>query len=211
MAIEIREVFQVKAPIQTVWPFVMDPHKVVTCMPGAQLEEVVDERTYVGSVKVKVGAITTSYKGRVQFAKIDEQAHLIEVLADGRETGGGMAKGTMSGRLQALPNGQTEMVVEANVDLTGKIMQVGRGMIQGVAHQIFLQFVARVKAQLETAQPVPAPGPAAPGETVATVPPPPAAQAEPPPLRILPIILKVIWSGIVDFFRRLFGRSGSPR
>lgn len=210
MAIQIREVFQVQAPIQTVWPFVMDPHKVVTCMPGAQLEEVVDERTYVGSVKVKVGAITTSYKGRVQFAKVDEQAHLIEVLAEGRETGGGMAKGTMTGRLQALPNGQTEMVVEVSVDLTGRIMQVGRGMIQGVAHQLFLQFVARVKQQLETAQPMPAPGSGAPGETGAA-PPPPAASAEPPPLRILPIILKVIWSGIIDFFRRLSGRSGSPR
>lgn len=208
MAIEIREVFQVQAPIQTVWPFVMDPHKVVTCMPGAQLDEVVDERTFHGTVKVKVGAITTAYKGRVQFTKIDEQAHTIEVLADGRETGGGMAKGTMSGQLQALPNGQTEMVVQANVDLTGRIMQVGRGMIQGVAHQLFLQFVARIKQQLETA-PAPAGAePAAAAPVGATA--PPASPAEPPPLRILPIILKVMWEGIVNFFRRLTGRSAGP-
>ncbi len=63
MAIEIQETFQVQAPIDAVWRFVLDPHKIAACMPGTELEEVVDDRTFLGSIKVKLGAITTSYKG----------------------------------------------------------------------------------------------------------------------------------------------------
>jgi carbon monoxide dehydrogenase subunit G len=197
MAIEIRETFQVTAPVDAVWRFVMDPQQVVTCMPGAQLEEVVDERTFVGSIKVKVGAVTTKHKSRVQFAEVDDETHTVRMVAEGRETGGGTAKGAMSSRLRVLPDGQTELAAEATVDLTGRVMQVGRGMIQGVSHQLFKQFAARAKERLEAS-------PVAAGES----PPAPAETGEPEALRIVPIVLRTIWEGIVGFFRRLFGRSG---
>ncbi|MFN8544472.1 MAG: SRPBCC family protein [Candidatus Binatia bacterium] len=197
MAVEIRETFQVRAPIAAVWAFVMDPRRVVTCLPGAELEEIVDDRTFVGSVKVKVGAITASYKGRVRLEQVDEQAHTVQMLAEGKETGGGLAKGTMSSRMRTVSDGQTEVVAEASVDLTGRIMQVGRGMIQGVSQQLFKQFVARLQEQLAAAEAASASGTAAP---IATMP----AKAE--PLHILPVILRVAWEAVVRFFRRLLGR-----
>ncbi len=191
MAIEVRETFKVKAPIDVVWRFVMDPHRVATCIPGAELEEVVDDRTFLGSVRVKVGAITARYKGRVQLTEVDEKAYIAQMVAEGRETGGGTAKGTMSSRLRSLPDGQTEIVTEASVDLTGRIVQMGRGMIQGVSHQLFQQFVARAKERLEAPQGEAAEDAAARGEE---------------PLRIVPLILRALWSAIIGFFRRLFRR-----
>jgi carbon monoxide dehydrogenase subunit G len=188
VAIEIRESFQVRAPIDVVWRFVMDPHQVVTCMPGAELEEVVDPRTFAGRVKVKLGAITTSYKGRVQLTQIDEQAYTVEMVAEGREIGGGTAKGSMTSRLRSLSDGQTEVVAEARVDLTGRVMQMGRGMIQGVSHQLFQQFVASLEQRLEA--------PAEGGEEVA----PPTASE---PIRVAPLILQSLWSAVLRFFRRL--------
>lgn len=193
MAIEIRETFQVHAPIDAVWRFVMDPQAVVTCMPGAALEQVVDEGTFLGSVKIKVGAITTSYKGRVQFAHVDEQEHTVQLIAEGRETSGGMAKGTMSSRLRPLPDGQTEVVAEASVDLTGRIMQVGRGMIQGVSQQLFQQFAAALKQRLETAEHAMPDGLA-------------AAPSPVKPIRILPLMLQALWAAIVGAFRKLLPR-----
>ena len=199
MPIEIKETFRVQAPVDAVWRFIMDPHQVVTCMPGAALEQVVDDHTFVGSVKVRVGAITTSYKGRVSFTQVDEQQHVIQMLGEGRETGGGMAKGTMSSRLRALSDGQTEVVAEASVDLTGRIMQVGRGMIQGVAQQLFKQFAAALKQHVEVPE-----GPAGgstPASGTCSV-----TATEPQAIRILPIVLQVLWSAIVRFLSRLFGR-----
>ncbi len=190
MAIETRETFRVQAPVERVWPFVTDPHKIVTCMPGAALEEVVDDRTYRGSVKVKIGAITATYRGRVQFAALDHERRTVEVVADGRETGGGTARGTMRSHLRALPDGETEVVVEATIDLTGRVMQVGRGMIQGVSHQLFQQFAASVKQRLET-----------PGEECDE-----AGTREVEPVRLLPVLLATLLSAIARFFRRLLGR-----
>ena len=196
MAIEIKETFQVRAPMDAVWRFLIDPQQVVTCVPGASLDSAIDERTFLGTVKVKVGAITTSYKGKVQFTERDEAAGVMRMVAEGRETGGGLAKGTMTGRLHRLPDGQTEVVAEASVDLTGRIMQVGRGMIQGVAGQLFQQFVGAVKQRLETAETA-----AAAGETA-------VAPAQPQAIRIMPLLFRALRDAIARFFRRLFGGDG---
>ena len=214
MAIEIKETFQVAAPIQTVWDFLLDPSQVVTCMPGAQLDEIVDERTFHGTIKVKVGAITTRYKGKVQLTEVDQGQFKLQMVAEGRETGGGTAKGTMESTLTTLPDGHTEIVGSANVDLTGRIMQVGRGMIQGVSHQLFLQFVKKAQVRLQaTGSDDVGAAPTATAAGTATIDTQGSAGASVPAepddnsIRIIPIVLNVIWTAIVRFFRRLVGRA----
>ena len=190
MSIQIEETFRIAVPVETVWQFLLDPHRVVTCMPGAALEQVVDDRTFKGAVKIKLGAITTRYRGRVQLTEVDDQAHRVCMLAEGREAGGGTAKGTLTSQLRALPDGQTEVVASAEVDLTGRVMQIGRGMIRGVSSQLFGQFVARTRQVLEA--------PAS--EAGAVVP----DREESIPL--FRVILGVVWAPVARFFRRLFGR-----
>lgn len=190
MAIEIRETFVVEAPIDEVWRFVMDPQRVVACMPGAELDEMVDDKTFLGTVSIKVGAVTARYAGRVQFTSVDEGGHVVEMVAEGKETSGGTARATLSSRLQSLPDGHTEVTAEASIDITGRIMQVGRGMIQGVSQQLFRQFVACAKTRLEAAD-------AEAGTAV---------DAEPEPIRAIPLIAKVTWTAIVNFVRRLLRR-----
>jgi carbon monoxide dehydrogenase subunit G len=214
MAIEIEERLEVEAPMDVVWRFLVDPHKVVTCMPGASLDEVVDERTFVGSVKVKLGAITTGYKGRVEFVEVDEQAHTLRIAAEGREKGGGTARGTVCCRLELLPNGATELVTEAKVDLTGRVMQMGRGMIKGVAHQLFQEFASRTRDRLLSEQ-------AEAGAAAANAEPSQAAGASQAPagelapagegaaISVVSLLAKTLWSAIAGFFRRLFGGSAS--
>lgn len=202
MAIEIKEKFEVTAPIDRVWRFVLDPHNVAACMPGASLEEVVDDKTFVGNIKVKVGAVMASYKGRVELVEVDEAAYTVKMKAEGTESGGGTARGSMLSKLVTLPDGRTEVVAEASVDLTGRIMQVGRGMIQGVSKQLFQQFVKSARAQLEAEAAAVAAG--------APPPPPPVQKEE--AINALSLVFRTLWEAIVGFFRRLFralfGRSG---
>jgi len=188
MAITLKESFRVKAPVQAVWEFLMDPHQVVTCMPGAALDEVVGDNTFLGSIKVKVGPITATYKGRAQFVEVDARAYTIRLVAEGVEAGGGNARGTMVSHLQPLPDGGTEVVAEASAEVTGRIMQFGRGMIQGVSQELFRQFAATVAERLET-----------PGEAR-------AATVAQKPINALALVAGYIWSVIVRFFRRLFRR-----
>ncbi len=196
MAIEIRETFRVAAPVDRVWALLMDPERVAGCMPGASLDEVVDDRTFLGSVRVRIGAISATYKGRVRFEEIDETSRTVRAVAEGRETGGGTARGALTSRLSALPGGEVEVTVEASVDLTGKVVQVGRGMIQAVSSQLFKEFAGRVRSTVEQAETEQAEA----GRAM-PAPPPPGE-----PLRLLPLLLAAAWAAIVRWLRRLRGR-----
>ena len=202
MAILIKETFEVEAPIEVVWRFIMDPNRVAACMPGAKLDEVVNETTFNGTIKIKVGAIMASYKGQVEMTKVDEGSYVVEMSAEGRETSGGTARATMISRLRAIDGKSSEVVTEANVDLTGRIMQVGRGMIQGVSHQLFLKFVAAATKELAAEADGSAASSSAPATAQAA-----AAPAKDEALSVLPLLLKAIWAAIVGFFRRLFGKA----
>lgn len=199
MAIKIQEKFEVEAPIDAVWRFMIDPEQVVTCLPGAQLDETIDERTFLGTIKVKVGAVSASYQGKAQFTQLDAVSHTIELAGEGREKGGGNAKGTLVSRVTSVSVGVTAIEADMNVDLTGRIMQVGRGMIQGVSKQIFKQFVQSMKDRLETV--TPAAG--ADASTAAPAATPVPAQNE---LRLLPVLLRALREAIARFIRRLAGR-----
>jgi carbon monoxide dehydrogenase subunit G len=150
MATRIEERFTVKAPPAAVWSYLVDPRRVVRCLPGAELTEVVDERTFHGNVKVKVGPVQVAYRGRVQLVELDQAGGRVRMTGDGREsTGAGAAKMSMESRITALPGGETEVTVLADVEIAGRLMQLGRGMIEQVSHQLFEQFAACVRATLE--------------------------------------------------------------
>lgn len=214
MSIEIREKFEVAAPIDAVWRFVMDPVQVAPCLPGAVLDEVVDERNFLGGVKIKIGAITTQYKGKVQLTRVDQAARRVEMSAEGRETSGGLAKALITSSLAPTASGGTEVTVEATADLTGKVMQVGSRMIEGVSRQLFQQFAKRLRNELEGDGVVTIAAAAAVGDSALGVdaaggdrPAPPKAEPRDEALSIVPLILGAIWEAVVGFFRRLFGRA----
>jgi hypothetical protein len=201
MTIAIHETLRVRASVDAVWAFLLDPRQVATCLPGASLERIVDERTFAGSVRVTLGPITATYRGRLRLAEVDEGARLVRVEGEGRETGGSQARGSLSSRLRPLPGGQTELVAEARVDVTGRIVQVGRGMIESVSRELFLQFATALRQRLETAEGAgPAPGTA--GAEPATAP-------APSSLRLLPLLLRILGATVVRLVRRLLGRGGT--
>jgi carbon monoxide dehydrogenase subunit G len=198
MSIDIQEKFEIEAPIEAVWKFLNDPESVVGCLPGAFLAEVVDERNFLGRVKVKLGAVSAQYKGKIHFEEVDEEAHVLKMVAEGKDPSGGTAKGQITCSLTTLESGSTEMITDAKIDLTGRVMQVGRGMIKGVSHQLFQQFAKTTKQRLESAQ-------AAAGEGASDA---PVAQAsEQQELAVLPLLFKTLGAAIANFFKRLFGGS----
>ncbi len=199
MAIEIKETFQVSAPIDEVWRFMINPENVAACMPGASIAEVIDEKSFIGNIKLKVGAVTAKYKGKIAFVQLDEANYTMEMLAEGKEPGGGTVTGTIGSHLVALPDGGTEVFCESNVDLTGKIMQVGRGMIEGVSAQLFKKFANNTKKFLEAPPREEASG--APGSEGGTAQPPPAPPVDlEDSISILPLIFKTLWAKILKLF-----------
>jgi carbon monoxide dehydrogenase subunit G len=116
-------------------------------MPGAQLQAV-DGDEYHGVVKVKVGPITTQYKGVAHFSEKDAVAHRAVLRAEGRETRGqGNAAATVSATLE--PDGDgTSVSIVTDLQITGRVAQFGRGVLADVSTKLLGQFVQRLEADL---------------------------------------------------------------
>ncbi|MDP6977828.1 MAG: SRPBCC family protein [Myxococcota bacterium] len=205
MAIEIQETFEVHAPVDEVWTFISTPNQVVGCLPGASLTEEVDDRNFKGKVKIKLGAVTAAYKGKIQFKEVDGDNHKLVMEGKGKDPSGGTAKAEVTVQLVVTASGATEMSTDAAIDLTGKVMQVGGGMIKGVSHQLFQQFANTAKERLEAAAPggdAGAAGAEGAGAATARAVAPTSEENE---LKVLPLLFKTLMAAIVNFFRRLFG------
>ncbi|HYU15223.1 MAG TPA: SRPBCC family protein, partial [Candidatus Acidoferrum sp.] len=150
MAFEVVKTFVVLAPLDRVWQFLVDPHKVASCLPGAAITGQVDDKTFSGTMTVKVGPVTTSYKGKVVFQKLDAASRSAEVVASGQDVKGkGGASMTMTSTLKEVGPGETEVTATSNLTITGLLAQMGRGMIQDVSDELFQVFSQRVKSELE--------------------------------------------------------------
>jgi uncharacterized protein len=198
MAIKVHESFRVSAPPARVWEFLIDPTQVVACLPGAELTEMLDARTYRGRVKVKVGPISTMYDGTATLTELDEQAHRMRMVGEGRESAAaGTARMTMVGAVVADPQGGSRVEVDATIDIAGRVMQFGAGLIESVSRQLFRQFADATRATLEereaSSNVVETEAPLAPHSTV----------GETRELQALPLLFRAI----VDWLRRLFRRS----
>jgi len=216
MGFKIEEKFEVQAPVERVWKYLIDPARVVVCIPGAELIESQDDKTFLGAVKVKVGPITMSYKGTVKFTEIDEGNHEVKMVGEGREaSGAGSAKVAMLSRVTPLESGSVQVTVEADMDLVGKIVQFGRGMIQEVSKQLFRQFSACVKQHLEVEDEPQSTEQAPTADSEAETQSAPEAETkvepkiEAKPVSAASLGLRALWAIIARSFMRLFGKQSN--
>ena len=162
--------FTVGLPAEDAWKVLLDVERIAPCMPGAELQEVTDEE-YRGVVKVKLGAITAQYKGAVRFAEVDEAGGRIVLRAEGRETRGqGNASATVTATLRPAGEGRTEVAIETDLTISGKIAQFGRGVMADVSAKLLDQFATCLQSTvLAGSAPAPAPSPGATATTAEIV------------------------------------------
>jgi carbon monoxide dehydrogenase subunit G len=149
MAMQIEKTFQVGEPVDQVWGLLSDPRRVAACVPGAAITEQVDEKTYKGTISVRVGPSATDYKGELQIVGLDPQNHEIEILGKGQDVKGrGSASMKMTGKARSLENGGTEVTSVSEVNVVGILAQMGARVINEVSNVIFAQFIKNFQAQL---------------------------------------------------------------
>jgi uncharacterized protein len=202
MAFKIEERFEVQAPVERVWKYLIDPARVVECLPGAELIEMKDDRNFAGAIKVKVGPLAMSYKGNAKFTEVNEETHEVRMVGDAREVGGsGSTKVSMLSTVAPGASGGSQVVVSAEVELVGRIVQFGRGMIEEVSRQMFRQFSTCVRAKLEV--PLEDAQPAA-ADVHKNTEPKPAPETK--AVAAAPLAFRALWAIIVRFLKRLAGK-----
>jgi carbon monoxide dehydrogenase subunit G len=197
---DIKNTFDVPVPVDDAWRLLLDIKRIAPCMPGAELLEIIDPKTYKGKVSVRLGPVALSFVGTARFEEIDEAAHRARVKGQGTDAKGrGGASGVVTFTLSPIAGG-TRVDAETNLNLSGSVAQYGRGtgMIQDVATQIIGQFAAALRTMLAQDKPPQAATTAPVGQTphTASANPPPA----PKPISGFSLMARVLWNAL----RRLF-------
>ena len=167
---ELQHSFSVPVDVDRAWAVLVDIEQVAPCMPGAALDTV-DGDEFTGSVKVRLGPIGITYKGKARFVEKDQVAHRAVIDAQGKDArGNGTASATVTATLHPQDDG-TRVEVNTDLAITGKPAQFGRGVMVDVGNKLIGQFADCLAGKL--AKPA---GPAADGPAPAA----PAAVSGPP-------------------------------
>jgi uncharacterized protein len=172
MAEQLINEFTVNRPIEEAWPLITDIERIAPCLPGAELQEVEGE-TYRGVVKVKLGAISSQFKGEAHFIERDDENYRAVIKGTGRDTGGrGNASAEISAQAESLSPTSTRVAVTTDLHITGKVAQFGRGIMGDVSSKLMAQFADNLNEMIDeqgVAAPTAAADAGAPGpQTAAT-------------------------------------------
>lgn len=159
---QLEHSFSVPVGIDEAWKVLLDIKRIGPCMPGASIDSV-DGDDFTGSVKVKLGPINLTYKGKASFVEKDEAAHRAVIDARGRDArGNGTAAAKVTATLADAGGSSTTVLVNTDLDITGKPAQFGRGVMVDVGNKLIGQFADRLAAQLTSGEDAAGNGSAAP-------------------------------------------------
>lgn len=136
---QLEHSFTVPVGVEDAWQVLIDIERIAPCLPGAVIDSV-DGADFTGSVKVKLGPIGLTYKGKASFVERDAAAHRAVIDARGRDTrGNGTANAKVTATLVETGTATTVQVL-TELDITGKPAQFGRGVMVDVGNKLIGQF-----------------------------------------------------------------------
>jgi carbon monoxide dehydrogenase subunit G len=142
--VTIDDAFEVDAPLERVWAVLKDIPRVATCIPNAEITEVVDEKTYRAKVAVKVGPVAVSYRATIVVESLDEGTHTATLRVQGDELRGrGGVQATVVSRASER-DGRTHVDLHAEAQISGIVATVGGRLIEGIAKRTVAEFATNL-------------------------------------------------------------------
>ena len=146
---EITNSFTVDVPIDEAWVLLTDLEGIAPCLPGAKLTGVEDE-VYSGGIKIKVGPVTSEYKGSAEFVERDEVHYKCVINGKGRDTrGAGNAQALITAQMVAEGAEKTRIDIVTDLKVSGKVAQFGRGVMQDVSTKLLGQFADCLEKKID--------------------------------------------------------------
>ena len=140
--------FTMKAPIQKVWDFLLKPGTLASCIPGAEKMEPVDDTTWEGIVKQRVGPIGVKVNFTQKMSDIDPPKH-IKAVGRGSAMGGA---GTFSQEtivdLSEVGDGEVEVAYSSNVSMVGRLATFGERIMRAKVNKVGAQFIENLQKKL---------------------------------------------------------------
>lgn len=206
MKVVLEKVFPLAATADSAWQLLQDIEAVAGCMPGAKITERVDDTHYKGTITVKLGPATMSFKGEIEVLSLDGTTRSLHMVGKGADATGTSAASMDLGAAVQTAGDACELAGKSEVTMSGKAASLGGRLMQPVADQMLKQFVANFATRLQAMRPVPsteasgtgaATARAASGDAYTLTPTPAAPSSELNGLSF-------IWAIVRDWWRGLF-------
>lgn len=201
MKVTLDRTFPLSASADAAWQVLQEIEAVASCMPGARITERVGEQLYKGTVAVKFGPASMSFRGDIEVVSLDAANRALHIIGKGTDsTGGSGATMDLTAQVEAVDAGSSKLVGHSEVSMSGKAAAFGGRMMNTVADQVLKQFAENFAARVRTLQAEPAVAPAdAPsadaGKHATRTAPPSSTQLNG---------LALMWAVIKDWLRSLF-------
>jgi uncharacterized protein len=143
--------FILKAPIQKVWDTLLEPETLLSCIPGAEKIERIDERTYDCVIKQKVGPISVKFKFKSTITKSEPPRH-IEVEGEGEDIGKAghfMQKSVVD--LREISEKEVEVAYKTDAMIVGKLAMFGDRIMRAKAKKVEEEFTQALQEKLKNA------------------------------------------------------------
>jgi hypothetical protein len=151
--LQLEHEFEVPASPEQTLALLLDAERVVPCMPGAKLLEVVDERTWKSELGIKLGPVAMQFLADVKLLDRDDANRSVRLGVSARDTRGkGGAEATVDSALNPADGGGTRVAMTTDLRFSGQAAQLGRpGVVKDVSNKLVGQFAECIKGQLSAA------------------------------------------------------------
>ena len=125
---------------EIVWQALNNPNILKQCIPGCESFEKESDTIFAVTATNQIGPMNATFSGKVTLSNILENQSY--TIAGEGQSSVGFANGSANVKLTE-ENGLTTLVYEVNVNVGGKIAQLGSRLISGVAKKMSDYFFGR--------------------------------------------------------------------
>ena len=145
---EIEKTAVLSAPIERVWLQILDPKIMAMCVPGMQSIDVISDKEYLASLKVKISFISASFTIRTLIATLERPTYL-KTTGTGEDAAlASSLKHQSEVFLSELPNQQTEFKIYTKVEIFGRVGTFGLSAMKTKADRMWDEFVVNLQNSL---------------------------------------------------------------
>lgn len=203
MNVKIDKTYPMPCSPEVAWEFLQNLEAVAACMPGAKITERLDAGRYKGTVTVKVGPATMSFRGEVEMKDVDAAARTLRLLGKGTDsTGSSGASMNLTACIEPAEGGLCALVGASEVSISGKAAAFGGRMMNTVADEVLKRFADNFAGQVSALQ-------AQRTATAADSGAPAAVVLSPPPAAAELNGLALVWTLFKNWLRGLFSRKAA--
>jgi uncharacterized protein len=132
--------FTTDKPVDEMWAAILDLERLVPCVEGGSVSERTGPDSVKAEIRVKMGAMSLTYKGTVELAEQDDENHKALLKVKSREAGG---QGYANADVEfSLANGGGTIHTEAQI--SGKAASMGEGVMVTVLDALINDFTGKL-------------------------------------------------------------------